>query len=59
MEKGNVSTDEMFNVYNMGVGLVIITDPTNVKKILTECPDSWVLGEMLMNEDKGSSVIVK
>ena len=59
MEKGNVSIDEMFNVYNMGVGLVIIADPSNVKKILSECPDSWVIGEMLINEDKGSSVVVK
>ena len=49
----------MFNVYNMGVGLVIIADPSNVKKILSECPDSWVIGEMLINEDKGSSVVVK
>ena len=57
--KGNVSIDEMFNVYNMGVGLVIIADPSNVKKILSECPDSWVIGEMLINEDKGSSVVVK
>ena len=59
MEKGNVSIDEMFNVYNMGVGLVIITDPSNVKKILSECPDSWVVGEMLINDDKGSSVVIK
>jgi phosphoribosylformylglycinamidine cyclo-ligase len=59
MEKGNVSIDEMFNVYNMGVGLVIITDPSNVKKILSECPDSWIVGEMLINDDKGSSVVIK
>ena len=59
MEKGNVSINEMFNVYNMGVGLVIITDPANVKKILTECPDSWQIGEMLINDNKGSSVVLK
>jgi len=46
MAEGKVSEKEMFDVFNMGVGLVLIADPSNKKEILNACKDSWVLGEI-------------
>jgi phosphoribosylformylglycinamidine cyclo-ligase len=34
-EKGGVSTEEMFRVFNMGIGMCLIVDPTSVGEILT------------------------
>ncbi len=54
MSKGKVSENEMFDVFNMGVGLVLIVDPSNKQKILDNCENSWILGEIhskYKNED--------
>jgi len=46
MAEGKVSEKEMFDVFNMGVGLVLIADPSHKQEILNACKDSWVLGEI-------------
>ena len=32
MEKGGVSKEEMFNVFNMGIGFIVIVSPEDVYK---------------------------
>ena len=45
--KGNISTDEMFGTFNMGVGMVMITDAENAKKIMqTEDNQAFELGKV-------------
>ena len=33
-ERGEVSTEEMFRVFNMGIGMVLVVDPSGVKEVV-------------------------
>ena len=44
--QGNVSDQEMWSVFNMGVGMVLISDQKNVSSILKKIPDSWIIGNV-------------
>jgi phosphoribosylformylglycinamidine cyclo-ligase len=58
-EGGRVATDEMFRVFNMGVGMIVITaagDADSIKNELAAAGEtSWVLGEV---EDGGGVELV-
>jgi len=41
---GNIEKQEMFRVFNMGVGFVLITDQTNAEKVLSEIPNAFIFG---------------
>jgi len=45
-DAGDVTIEEMFKVFNMGVGMILITSPTNVDGILDVCNNNaFYLGE--------------
>ena len=46
MKQGNISENEMFDVFNMGVGIILIVDPDKKNIILEQCENSWVIGEL-------------
>ncbi len=54
---GNVSTAEMFEVYNMGVGFCIVVDETRVSLALSILNkherQAWVIGTVVEDENKG------
>ena len=41
-KEGKISTKEMFNVFNMGIGMTIITDTE-----INETPDCYQIGEII------------
>ena len=45
-DSGDVEIDEMRKVFNMGVGLILVCDPTQAKDITQVLSDSWILGEV-------------
>ncbi|MCR6578546.1 phosphoribosylformylglycinamidine cyclo-ligase [Campylobacter insulaenigrae] len=45
----SVEENEMYRSFNMGVGMVIVANPTNVDKIL-ENSDAYIIGEVVLNE---------
>ncbi|EAJ5673229.1 phosphoribosylformylglycinamidine cyclo-ligase [Campylobacter lari] len=45
----SVEEAEMYRSFNMGVGLVMVVDPSNVGKVL-ESSDAYVIGEVVLNE---------
>lgn len=45
----NVSEDEMYRSFNMGVGLVMVVSSENVSKVL-ENSDAFIIGEVVINE---------
>ncbi len=53
-EAGTVSTQAMFNTFNMGVGFVVIVSPRDVEATLaslnTQQQMAWVLGEVIDGE---------
>jgi len=46
-KRGSIEEKEMYRVFNMGVGMLVICAPSNVDKLLAAVPKSWVIGEMV------------
>lgn len=45
--RGRVEEKEMYRVFNMGVGMMVVCSPPNVDKLLSAVPESWVIGEVV------------
>lgn len=45
-EMSNISEEEMFRVFNMGLGMVFVCDESNVSAVLQAVPESRVVGEL-------------
>jgi len=52
-KKGNVPRHEMYRVFNMGIGMVIIADAKNVSSILKKVKDAVIRGEVV----KGNGIV--
>ena len=50
MKTGKIELDEMFHVFNMGVGMVLITSPDNADEILKSIKNSYLIGEIADGE---------
>jgi len=46
-KRGNVDDREMYRVFNMGVGMMVVCSPEDVKKIFAAVPKAWTIGEMV------------
>jgi phosphoribosylformylglycinamidine cyclo-ligase len=44
---GKVDRDEMYHVFNMGIGMVVVCAPENVSKITVQLPEIMVIGEVV------------
>ncbi len=49
-EKGQINHDEMYEIFNMGVGLAVIVDDADKKKVLELIDDAFILGEVTDKE---------
>ena len=56
-KRGNVDRDEMYRVFNMGIGMVIICSPNNAKQLNKQLLESKVIGEVVKQRDKVKVVI--
>lgn len=43
---GKITFDEMFNIFNMGMGMVMAVSPENSEAVLSQLPDAVVIGKM-------------
>lgn len=50
MEKGNVPFDEAARVWNLGVGFVLVVEPSAVEKVKEQVPDAVVIGSVVKGE---------
>lgn len=41
---GKIEDDEMFRVFNMGVGMVAVISPDNIDSVCEGIPESWIIG---------------
>lgn len=46
-KRGNVDQDEMYHVFNMGIGMVVICSPANVDHFTKALPETKVIGEVI------------
>lgn len=54
---GDIPNEEMYRVFNMGIGYVIIVPEGEVDTVLAGCPDGKVIGKMVKRTGEG--VIIK
>ena len=55
---GGISDEEMYRVFNMGLGMVAVCPEENVSKVLECLPDAVVIGKMI-DRGEGEQVIIK
>ena len=55
-ERGDVGTDEMYNVFNMGVGMIVCAEPSDGEYLLDELEDAWIIGEVKSHDGVGPRV---
>jgi len=58
-QRGNVAHGEMFHVFNMGIGMVVICSPGNVKQLTQALPEAKVIGEVVEQVGKARVIIEK
>jgi phosphoribosylformylglycinamidine cyclo-ligase len=56
-KRGNIDRDEMFHVFNMGIGMVIICSAENVDHFTKALPEAKVIGEVIEQTGKARVVI--
>ncbi len=56
-QRGNVDRNEMYRVFNMGIGMVLICSPDNVTQLAQVLPGAKVVGEVVKQMGKARVVI--
>ena len=46
-KNGNIETAEMFKVFNMGIGMVVVCEKANAEKVLAGFEGSYIFGEVV------------
>ena len=49
-QRGEIEAEEMFAVFNMGIGMVVVASPEDASTILGSCEDSWIVGDVVARE---------
>ena len=44
---GSIDEEEMYRVFNMGIGMILICDPTDSAKLMKKLPDAKLIGEVV------------
>jgi phosphoribosylformylglycinamidine cyclo-ligase len=55
--QGNVARDEMFHVFNMGIGMAIVCSPDDAAQLTKALPEAKVIGEVIKQTGKVRVVI--
>jgi phosphoribosylformylglycinamidine cyclo-ligase len=58
-KKGRISSSEMFNIFNMGIGMVLVVASLNARRIARALPEARVIGEIVKAKKEEESVIIK
>ena len=58
MEAGSVEPAEMYRTFNMGVGMVVICAPSDVKAVLSAASEAGVAGWILGSLKPGSGAVI-
>ncbi len=53
---GRISDEEMYRVFNMGLGMVAVCPENNVKQVLESLPDAMIIGKVVLRGDAGQVV---
>jgi phosphoribosylformylglycinamidine cyclo-ligase len=56
-QRGNVDQDEMYHVFNMGIGMAIICSTENVDHFIEALPEAKVIGKVIKQAGKARVII--
>ena len=56
-QRGNVAQKEMYRVFNMGIGMVVVCSPDNVAQLTQALPEAKVIGKVVKQAGKARVVI--
>ncbi len=56
-QRGNIDQDEVYQVFNMGIGMVLICSPNNIDQIRKSLPEAKVIGEVIKQTGEARVVI--
>jgi phosphoribosylformylglycinamidine cyclo-ligase len=56
-KEGNIEEEEMYQVFNMGIGMVVVCSQQQVPRIASMLPQARVIGEIVKRED-GERVVI-
>ena len=56
-QRGNVEQEEMYRVFNMGIGMVVICSPKDVDQLTRSLPEAKIIGEVVKQGRKARVVI--
>jgi len=51
-ERGGIEETEMFRVFNMGVGMIVVTSPDTTSEVIDRIPEAWELGRVVERADE-------
>jgi phosphoribosylformylglycinamidine cyclo-ligase len=57
-ERGNIAETEMYQVFNMGIGMTIVCSTEQADKLVTALPQAKVIGELVKVREKKGMVIM-
>ena len=58
-KKGKVDWQEMYRVFNMGIGIVVFVSKEDSIDMLSKLPDAFVIGRAVARRDNNNQVILK
>jgi len=56
-QRGNVARNEMYRVFNMGIGMVVICSPDNAGQLTRALPEAKIIGEVIKQSGEARVVI--
>ena len=56
-QRGNVAQEEMYRVFNMGIGMVLICSPDDVSQLIQALPEAKVIGEVVKQAGEARVII--
>ncbi|MFC2033902.1 phosphoribosylformylglycinamidine cyclo-ligase [Chloroflexota bacterium] len=56
-QQGNVDEQEMYRVFNMGIGITVICSPDNVNQFTNNLPDAKIIGNVIKQTDESKVII--
>jgi phosphoribosylformylglycinamidine cyclo-ligase len=56
-QRGNVDKSEMYHIFNMGIGMVLVCSPDNVDQLTGQLPEAHVIGQVVKQVGEARIVI--
>jgi phosphoribosylformylglycinamidine cyclo-ligase len=57
-KQGNIDKEEMYRVFNMGIGMVLICSPNEAEQLIKQLPESKAIGEVVKQTGEERVIII-